>query len=128
VRILGWLLGHVVALAVATWLLEGIRFTGPTHGAAEIRHKLLPLVAVAVILGLVSMLVKPILTVLSIPFIVVTLGLFLLAINAAMLLLTGWLAGRLGLGFEVAGFWPAVGGAIIITIVGWFMRRLVDDR
>ena len=125
-RLLGWLLGNAVALAVAAWLIDGIRFTGPTTGTEEIRHKLLPLLGVALILGVVSALVKPVLQILSLPFIILTLGLFLVVINAAMLLLTGWLADRLGIGFEVTGFWPAVGGAIVITIVTWFVGRVLD--
>jgi putative membrane protein len=127
VRFLGWLISNAVALAVATWLIDGISFTGPTGGTEEIRHKLLPLIGVALILGVVSALVKPVLTILSLPIVILTLGLFLLVINAAMLLLTGWLAGKLGIGFEVTGFWPAVGGAIIITIVTWFVDKVLDQ-
>jgi putative membrane protein len=126
VRFLGWLLGNAVALAVAAWLIDGIRFTGPTTGTEEIRHKLLPVLGVALSLGVVRALVKPVLQILSLPFIILTLGLFLLVINAAMLLLTGWLADKLGIGFEVTGFWPAVGGAIVITIVTWFADKVLD--
>ena len=72
-----------ISLAVAAWLVDGIRFTGPRHGLAEIEHKIIPLLIVAAILGLVTSFVKPVLTVLSIPFIILTLGLFLLVINAA---------------------------------------------
>lgn len=126
-RFLGWLLSHAVALAVAAGLIDGIRFTGPTHGTPELQHKLLPLVGVALILGLVSSLVKPVLTILSLPIVILTLGLFLLVINAAMLLLTGWLAGLLGIGFHVTGFWPAVGGAIVITIVTWLVDKVLDQ-
>ena len=56
---------------------------GPTHGSAEIQEKLVPLLLVSLILGVVSAFVKPILKILSIPFIILTLGLFLLVINAA---------------------------------------------
>lgn len=125
-KFLGWLVSNAVALAVAAWLIEGIRFTGPSSGTEEIKHKLLPLIGVALILGIVSALVKPVLTILSLPIVILTLGLFLLVINAAMLLLTGWLADTLGIGFEVTGFWPAVGGAIIITIVEWFIDKVLD--
>jgi putative membrane protein len=124
-RFLTWLVTSAVALAVAAWLFDGIRFTGPIHGTAEIKHKLLPLLIVALILGIVSSLVKPVLTILSIPFIIVTLGLFLLVINAAMLLLTSWLADQLDIGFKVDGFWTAVGGAIVITVVTWIVDRLI---
>ena len=65
------------------------------------------------------------LTILSIPFILLTLGLFLLVINALMLMLTAWLADLLDVGFHVDGFWPAVGGAIIISITTWILDALV---
>lgn len=127
-RFLTWLLTTAIALTVAAWMVDGIRFTGPSAGTAEIQHKLLPLVLVALILGVVSSLVKPVLTVLSIPVIIITLGLFLLVINAGMLMLTGWLAEQLDIGFRVTGFWPAVGGAIVITVVTWIVDRLIGDR
>jgi putative membrane protein len=127
VRFLTWLVTTAIALAVATWLVDGIRFTGPIHGQAELKHKLVPLLLVALILGVVTSFVKPVLTILSIPFIILTLGLFLLVINAAMLLLTGWLAEQLDIGFRVTGFWPAVGGAIVITVVTWIVDGLIGD-
>ena len=127
VRFLTWLLSTAVALAAAAWLIEGIYFTGPTSGIEELQEKLVPLLLVALILGAVSALVKPVLTFLSIPFIIITLGLFLLVINAGMLLLTGWLAEELDVGFRVTGFWPAVGGAIVITVVTWIVDRLIGD-
>jgi putative membrane protein len=116
------------ALAVAAWLIDGIRFTGPTQGMDEIREKILPLLLVALILSLINSFVRPILAFLSIPFIILTLGLFLLVINAGMLLLTGWLADGLDIGFEVTGFWPAVGGAIVITVVTWILDGFVESR
>jgi putative membrane protein len=116
------------ALAVAAWLIDGIRFTGPRQGWEEVQEKVLPLLLVALILSLVNSFVRPILTVLSIPFIIVTLGLFLLVINAVMLLLTGELADALDIGFRVTGFWPAVGGAIVITVVTWLLDGFVESR
>ena len=121
-RIVSWLVTNALALAAAAWLFEGIRFVGPAQGSAEIREKLLPLLAVALILGLVSATVKPVLKFLSFPVVLLTLGLFLLLINAAMLGLTGWLAEQLDIGFRVDGFWTAVGGALVITVV----TRVVD--
>jgi putative membrane protein len=125
VRFLTWLLTSAIALAVATLLFDGIRFTGPSQGQAEIEHKLLPLLGVALILGVVSSLVKPVLRILSIPFIILTLGLVLLVINAGMLLLTAWLAGVLDIGFKVDGFWTALGGAIVITLTTWVVDGLL---
>jgi putative membrane protein len=116
------------ALAIAAWLIDGIRFTGPRQGMDEIQEKVLPLLAVALILSLINSFVRPVLTILSIPFIIVTLGLFLLVINAAMLLLTSELAEVLDIGFRVTGFWPAVGGAIVITVVTWILDGFVESR
>ena len=128
-RFLSWLVTTAIALAVATWALDGIYFDGPTGGQAEIKEKLLPLLGVALIQGVITAFVKPVLKVLSIPFIVITLGLFLLVINAAVLKLTSWVAGQLDVGFHVERFWPAVGGAIVITLVTWLVDSVVgDDR
>ena len=128
-RFLSWLVTTAIALAVATWALDGIYFEGATSGQAEIKEKLLPLLGVALIQGVITAFVKPVLKVLSIPFIVITLGLFLLVINAAVLKLTSWVAGQLDVGFHVERFWPAVGGAIVITLVTWLVDSVVgDDR
>ena len=126
-RFLSWLVTTAVAVAAATLLIDGIYFTGPIHGQEEIKHKLVPLLLVALILGVVTSFVKPILTILSIPFIVLTFGLFLLIINAAMLKLTSWLADKLDIGFHVTGFWPAVGGAIVITVVTWIVDSVIGE-
>jgi len=127
VRFLSWLVTTAVALAVATLLIDGISFEGNAHGQAEIEDKLVPLLLVALIFGVITSFVKPVLTLLSIPFIILTLGLFLLVINAALLLLTSWVADKLGVGFEVTGFWPAVGGAIVITVVTWIVDGLIGE-
>ena len=124
-RIVSWVVTYAVALAVATWLLDGIRFTGPTTGQAEIEHKAVPLLVVALVLGLLTSFVKPVLKLLSLPFIVVTLGLFLLVINAAVLLLTGAIAEELGVGFRVDGFWTAVLGSVVVTVVTWLVDGLI---
>jgi putative membrane protein len=121
-----WLLSTAFAVAVATWIFDGIYFTGPSSGGEEIRHKLLPLLGVSLILGLVSMLVKPFVTFLSLPLVVFTLGLFLLVINALMLMLTAWIAGLLNIGFHVNGFWNALGGSIVITLVNWGVSAISD--
>lgn len=126
-RIVTWLVTNAVALAVATWLFDGLRFTGATSGQQEIEDKAVPLLAVALILGVVTSFVKPVLKVLSIPFIVVTLGLFLLVINALVLMLTGWLAGLFDIGFEVSGFWTAVLASIVITVVTWIVDGLIGS-
>jgi putative membrane protein len=129
VRFVTWLLTNALAVAVAAALIDGIFFTGPSGGGSEIEHKFWPLLFVAVIMGLVSMLVKPVVQLLSIPFIILTLGLFLWVINALMLELTAWIAGVFGIGFHVRGFWAALLGALIITLVNFFVDRvLIDDK
>jgi putative membrane protein len=128
VRFVTWLLTTAAGVAVATWLFGGIYFTGPTSGQQELDHKILPVLLVALILGLVSNLVRPVVTFFSIPFIIVTLGLFLLVINALMLMLTAWIAGGVGIGFHVDGFWDALGGSIVVTLVNWGTAALVEDR
>lgn len=98
-----------LATAVAVWLVPGISLTGD--------NQVLTLVAVALIFGAVNAVVKPLTQALTACLIILTMGIFLLVINAAMLLLTGWLAGQMGLGFEVDGFWAALFGSIIISVV-----------
>lgn len=127
-RILAWLLTNAAAVAVATWLLDGIRFDGPIEPfGGEVREKLLPLLGVALILGLVTVFVEPVVKLFSLPFIVLTIGLFLLVINAFMLMLTAWIAGQVDIGFHVDGFWVAFLGALIITLVTGFIDVAVLD-
>ena len=115
--LLHWLL-NAAALWVAAWLLPGLDFTGTV----------VQLLLVAAVFGIVNSLIRPILTVLTCPLIVVTLGLFTLVINALMLMLTGWVAERLDLGFHVEGFWTAVLGAIVITVATWILDAVVPDK
>jgi|TARA_Y100000815_G_scaffold271087_1_gene296989 putative membrane protein len=126
VRIVTWLFTNAVALAAAAWLIDGIKFT---PGNAPTSEKIVPLLLVALILGAVTAFVKPVLKVLSFPLILLTLGLFLLVINAGMLLLTDAIAEAADIGFKVTGFWPAVGGAIVITVVTWIVDGVLgtDD-
>ena len=74
-------------------------------------------VAGAALLALVNTLLKPIATLASCCLILLTVGLFLIVVNAAMLALTAWLSGQLGLNLEVDGFWSAVGGALVLSLV-----------
>ena len=123
-RLVIWLIANTLAVGVAAWIVPGIRFT-ERGGLAEYWPTLL---AVGVILGVVSSFVKPVVKVLSIPFIILTLGLFLWVINALMLLLTSWLAKQLDLGFVVDDFfWSALLGALVISLVNWFVASIRDD-
>lgn len=81
------------------------------------------LIAAAVILGLVNAFVRPILTVITFPITVITLGLFLLVVNAATIGLTAALLG----GFAVDGLWAGIGAAIVTGVVSWLAGAFIPD-
>jgi putative membrane protein len=109
-----------VAVFVTAWLLPGINITG-SNGFVTVA-------VVAVILGFLNAILRPILAFLSCGCIVATMGLFMLVINAFVLWLTGWIAQSLGIGFSVNGFWPALLGSIIISIISFVLSLfLLDD-
>jgi len=108
-----------IALWAATRLVNGITF----HGS------LLALAGVAIVFGLLNAIVRPVLTFLSFPLLIVTLGFFIFVLNAVMLLLTSGLASRLGIGFHVSGFGAAFWGAIVVSIVSFLLSIFIrDDR
>jgi putative membrane protein len=113
---------NAVAVGVACWLLADIWLRG---GSAS--ERLLRLLLVAVVFGLVNAVVRPVVKLLSLPFIILTLGLLIFVINALMLMLTSWLSGQIGLGFHVDGFGTALVGALIITIVTWGLELVLPD-
>ena len=78
----------------------------------------------AIALGLINAFVRPVLVLLTLPFTILTLGLFLLLLNAAMLNLAGWFVD----GFEVEGFWSAVFGAIVVSLVSGLCSRFIGPR
>lgn len=111
-----------LALGVAAWLFDGIEVSGQ-----ETSEQVLTLIAVAFIFGLVNAVVAPVVKLLSLPFIILTLGLMLLVINALMLWLTSEIAQGLDLGFSVEGFWTTIFGAIVISIVSAVLGGILDD-
>jgi putative membrane protein len=82
----------------------------------------------ALIFGLINALLKPLLTILTCPLIILTLGLGTLLINTLLFYLAGEIGTRFGVGFSVAGFWPAFLGAIIVSVVSFMLNALVTDR
>ncbi|MGW1373301.1 phage holin family protein [Streptomyces sp. NPDC002446] len=116
-------IANAAALAVAIWLLKDITLTGENTG-----RQVLTLVLVALIFGSVNFVVKPVVKLLSFPLFILTLGLITLVVNALMLLLTSWLAGKVDLAFHVNGFWPALLGGVIISIVSWAMHVVLPDE
>ena len=120
-----WILTNAAALAVAAWALDGISVEG-----SDWQDKAWPILLAAVVLGVVTVFVEPVVKLFSLPFIILTLGLFLLVINALMLMLTSWIAEKADIGFHVDGFWTALIGGIIITLVCGFIDVAVleDDE
>jgi putative membrane protein len=112
-----WLIS-ALALVAAAWFVPGIR-VGETAWVAY--------AGMALVLGLVNAVVKPILKVLTCPLIVLTLGVFLLVINACMLLFAAKIAGAVGIGFYVDGFVPALLGSVIVSVVTWVLSIFVKD-
>ena len=102
-----------LGLWLATFLVPGV--DAKTTGA---------LVWAAIALGLINAFVRPVLVLLTLPFTILTLGLFLLLLNAAMLNLAGWFVD----GFEVVGFWSAVFGAIVVSLVSGLCSRFIGPR
>lgn len=111
-----WLF-NAVALYVAARVVTGIDFTGDWTSLAVI----------ALIFGVVNALLGPILKLLSCPLILLTLGVFTIVINAALLLLTSYLSESLNLGFRVSGFGPAFLGALLISVVSFALNVFVRD-
>lgn len=109
------------AIAVAAWLLGGIGI-----GGADRTAELVTLAVVAAVFALINTFVAPVVKLLSLPFIIVSLGLMLFVINALLLLLTAEVSDAVGADFTVDGFWVAVIGSIIISIVNAILNAVFD--
>jgi putative membrane protein len=103
---------NTIALFVATWLLSGLSYGNDWWA----------LLISGLVFTLVNFFLKPVLAILSIPFIIVTLGIFYFLINVLMLYLTHWIVPQ----FTIASFWWAALAAIIISAVNWILRKLVE--
>jgi putative membrane protein len=101
-----------LGLWVASQLLDGLHFTTPSK-----------LALAAVLLGIVNAFVRPLAFILTLPITIVTLGLFLLVLNAGMVALVAWVVP----GFMISSFWTAVGAAIIVSIVSWAASGLIGS-
>ena len=111
------LLVSAAALWVATRIVPGVTFEGDW----------LAMFGVALTFGIVNAFVRPVTWVLAFPFIIATLGFFLLVINGLMLMLTSRISGSLGLGFHVRDFRAAFLGALVVSIVSMVIGALVKD-
>ncbi len=111
-----------VALAVAVWLVPGIELLTASDG-----KRVLTLVVVALIVGVVNAVIKPIVKTIGCLFYILTLGLIGLVVNGLLLWLASWAAGKLTLPFHITGFWPAFWGAIIVGVVSWVLGLIIPD-
>jgi putative membrane protein len=107
------LLVGALGLWLASELVPGIRVNG-----------VWTLLGAALLLGIVNAVVRPLLVILTLPITVLTLGLFLLVINAATLALVAWMLDN----FTIAGFWPALFGSIVVSVTGWLASYFIGPR
>lgn len=108
---------NAAALWAAVQVIEGLDFSGEWY----------QWLILALIFGVVNAIVKPVLKIFTFPITILTLGLFLLVINAVMLYLTSWLAGALGLTFTVGSFLDALLGGIVIALVGMVLNWVLGS-
>lgn len=112
------LLLNAAALWAAVALVPGVEYTG----------RVLPFLGVALVFGILNAFVRPVLLMLSLPIVMLTLGLFTLVVNALLLWLTAAVSGALGIDFRVTGFIPAFLGALVVSIVSIALTLFVGHR
>ncbi len=109
---------NAVALWVATQIVPGVTYEGDWPA----------FVVVALVFGVINATLRPLTKLLTCPLILLTLGLFALVVNGLMLWLTSAIAGALGLGFHVTGFWSAFLGALVVSVVSLLLSMVIDDE
>jgi putative membrane protein len=112
------LLVNAAALWVATRVVPGVTYSG----------ELVPFLGVALVFGIVNAFIRPVAKLLALPLIILTLGLFALIVNGLMLWLTSSLSETLGLSFHVSGFWAALFGSLVVSIVSTLLWMFVRDE
>jgi putative membrane protein len=110
-----------------TWIVAAVSLVITAYIVPGIEVDNFPAAMVAaVFIGLVNAFVRPIITLLTLPLSILTLGLFLFVVNAISLSLASWLAGAFSIGFTVSGFWPAFFGSIVLSFVSGLIGRFVN--
>lgn len=123
---------RVVVSAVAVWvvtlLLSGVDVAGPADARSSTLNQVLTFLVVGLVLALVNAVVRPIVKTLAFPLYVLTLGLFSVVVNAAMLELAAWLLNKTALTFTIDRFWwTAVGAAVIVSLVSLVLNAVLPD-
>ena len=113
-----------LAVWIATLIIPGIKVT-----AESIWSTIGTLVLVALMIGLVNAVIKPIVKLVGCGLYVVTLGLIAFVVNGLLFWLVSWIAGQLGIPFHVDNFWPsAILGALLVSLVSWALGLVIKDR
>jgi putative membrane protein len=112
-----WLI-NALAIIVAVKFVDGIRFSGPWWY----------MLIIGSLFGIVNSIIKPVIRLFTYPIIILTFGIFALVINAAMLGLTSFISGQLELGFTIEGFWPALWGALVVSIISMLLSWVTGYR
>lgn len=102
-----------VSLAVTAYVFAGISFTNPAA-----------LLVASLLIPIVNAFVRPVLVFLTLPLTIVTLGGFILVINALLF----WVVSSVVAGFEVSGFWAALGGTVLVSVVSFFLNLMIGDE
>ena len=110
--LLAWVI-NAVALLALPYVFSGIHVASFTNAMVA-----------ALVLGLINALIRPILILLTLPATILTLGLFIFVINGLLF----WFVGSLDLGFTVDGFWTAVLGAVVFSVISWVLSALLPGR
>ena len=117
---------RTVVSGLAIWVAAGI-VPGVALADDDLGSRLLTLVIVGAIFGVINAMIKPVVQVLTLPLYLLTLGLFALIVNALLFWFTGWLAAALNLAFTVDGFWSALFGAIVVSLVTLLLGAVIRD-
>lgn len=113
---------NAIAVWVATLLVGGVDVTTDSTG-----KKVLTLVVVGALLGLVNATIKPVVKLLSLPLVILSLGIFALVVNGLLFWLVAAVSNAAGAPFHVDGFWSGFWGAIVVSIVSWLLSVVVPD-
>jgi putative membrane protein len=122
---LSWHMGRNIMRLLIVWLINAVALFALPYLMNSIRvDSFGAALFAALVLGLINALIRPVLVLLTFPVTVLTLGLFIFVINGLLF----WLVGSFVQGFHVAGFWSAVGGAILYSIISWALSSLIFKK
>jgi len=109
------------ALYVALYFMSG-------HGIVPQSSNWLSYLWLALIFGVINAVLRPVMMVVGCPFIILTFGLGTILINTLLFYLSGWIGAQFGVGFTVDGFWPALFGALIVSVVSFVLSSIIKDK